>query len=311
MIDAFNNDKDLHLIAVHHIFGYDYDVCVAAKKKEKKVGLSKLSTDELLIIVLRTAVKRIWYGLNYGIGDEKLALNLTADFRKADKDGRNLQCPNCKTVYPLDYLNTYSKPECIHIGEYPVDDAYVDTKVIRQRKLAYKQSDNRDEEIYALDVILRTVSEKEAAGYRNKLLGVFKKASKWLDNQVKIVNTEKKVQSILGRFRRLNSVDSVNRVDKSRAERQSKNVIQNHAADIVGQVMVLVDNDEELKRKGFQLLGQIHDELLFQTPEDENAPKNLKRCIDIMEKGFGETVMPLKVNLKAEGTLGFSWGDCK
>ena len=38
MIDAFNNDKDLHLIAVHHIFGYDYDTCVAAKKKEKKVA---------------------------------------------------------------------------------------------------------------------------------------------------------------------------------------------------------------------------------------------------------------------------------
>ena len=30
-----------------------------------------------------------------------------------------------------------------------------------------------------------------------------------------------------------------------------------------------------------------------------------------MEKGFSETVMPLKVNLKAEGTLGLSWGDCK
>jgi hypothetical protein len=298
-------------VLIHHIFGYDYDTCVAAKKKEKKVGLSGLSVDELLIIVLRTAVKRIWYGLNYGIGDEKLALNLTADFRKADKNGRNLQCPYCKTVYPLDYKNTYNKVECVHVGKFPVDDKYVDSKVIRQRRLEYKQSEDRDEESFPLEVILRTVSEKEAAGYREKLLGVFKKASQWLNNQVKIVNTEKKVQSILGRFRRLNSVDSTYRGDKSRAERQSKNVIQNHAADIVGQVMVLVDNDEELKKKGFQLLGQIHDELLFQTPEDENAQSNLKRCIEIMEKGFSETVMPLKVNLKAEGTLGLSWGDCK
>jgi len=311
MIDAFNNDKDLHLIAVHHIFGYDYDTCVAAKKKEKKVGLSGLTSDELLIIVLRTAVKRIWYGLNYGIGDEKLALNLTADFRKADKDGRNLQCSRCKTVYPLDYLNSYGNAECIHVGGFPVDDKYVDSKVIRQRRLEYKQSEDRDEDRYALDIVLRTVSEKEAASYREKLLGVFKKASQWLNNQVKIVNTEKKVQSILGRFRRLNSVDSTYRGDKSRAERQSKNVIQNHAADIVGQVMVLVDNDEQLKAGGFQLLGQIHDELLFQTPDTENAPNMLNRCREIMEKGFSETVMPLKVNLKAEGTLGLSWGDCK
>lgn len=75
--------------------------------------------------------------------------------------------------------------------------------------------------------------------------------------------------------------------------------------------MVLVDNDEQLKAGGFQLLGQIHDELLFQTPDTENAPNMLNRCREIMEKGFSETVMPLKVNLKAEGTLGLSWGDCK
>jgi len=311
MIEAFNTGKDLHLVAVHHIFGFDYEECVAAKKKEKKYGTESLTEKELLIIVLRTAVKRIWYGLNYGIGDEKLALNLTADFRKADKKGKNLQCPSCGSVYPLDYVNSSGRTECVHVGGFPVDDNHTSMSVVRARKMAYKQNNDRDCDTYSLVEIARTVSEKESASYRKKLLGVFKKASQWLENQIKIVNSEKKVQSILGRFRRLNSVDSTNRVDKSRAERQSKNVVQNHAADIVGHVMVLVDTDEELNREGVKLLGQVHDELLIQVPDNENAPKNLARVKHIMEVGFSETVFPLQVNLIADGTLGLSWGDCK
>jgi DNA polymerase I-like protein with 3'-5' exonuclease and polymerase domains len=75
--------------------------------------------------------------------------------------------------------------------------------------------------------------------------------------------------------------------------------------------MVLVDTDEELNREGVKLLGQVHDELLIQVPDNENASKNLARVKNIMEVGFSETVFPLQVNLIADGTLGLSWGDCK
>lgn len=162
------------------------------EKKKKKYGTESLTEKELLIIVLRTAVKRIWYGLNYGIGDEKLALNLTADFRKADKKGKNLQCPSCGTVYPLDYVNSSGRTECVHVGGFPVDDNHTSMSVVRARKMAYKQNNDRDCDVFSLVEIARTVSEKESASYRKKLLGVFKKASQWLENQIKIVNSEKK-----------------------------------------------------------------------------------------------------------------------
>ena len=75
--------------------------------------------------------------------------------------------------------------------------------------------------------------------------------------------------------------------------------------------MVLVDNDQDLKEAGVQLLGQVHDELIVQMPDNEFAQKNLARIKHIMETGFSETVFPLNVNLIAEGALGLSWGDCK
>lgn len=321
MIEAFNSGKDLHLVAVSLIFGYDYETCIAAKKKEKKEGFEALSDEQKKIMILRTAVKRIWYGLNYGIGDEKLANNLSSDFRSVDKDAKNLQCPSCKTIYPIDYIHC-QRQVCCHIDGYPIDEDYINPsymKIIRRSRKSFKRPIDLDNdeigstrELIQLETIQRTVSEKEASLYREKLLGVFKGAKNWLEGQVKLVNEQKQVQSLLGRYRRLKGVDSTSFQDKSRAERQAKNVIQNHASDLMKVVMIAVEEDAELKELQVELLSQIHDELIFQWPEDEETTKRaMKRIPEVMENAFNERILELKCKPKVEGNYGYDWAACK
>lgn len=92
----------------------------------------------------------------------------------------------------------------------------------------------------------------------------------------------------------------------SRAERQCVNArIQGGAASMSKIAMRKVFDNEELKRLGFHLLLQIHDELIGECPKE-----NAEKCVEILTDIMKHSVEPLvEVPFKCDGFIVSRWYD--
>ncbi len=114
------------------------------------------------------------------------------------------------------------------------------------------------------------------------------------------------VQTLLGRRRSIPEINSPNRQMREAAERMAINMpVQGTSADIIKVAMVKlfkVMNERRLKSK---MLLQVHDELLFEVPEDEL--EEMRRLVpDIMSNAIKLSI-PVKVDIK----VGPNWADMK
>ena len=111
-------------------------------------------------------------------------------------------------------------------------------------------------------------------------------------------------ETLDGRKRYIKDINSTNRQMKAMAERMAINSpIQGTAADIIKKAMLNIDKRlESMKSK---MLLQVHDELIFEVPEEE---------IDQMQKLVRqemENVVSLKVPLKVDMGIAQNWYDLK
>jgi DNA polymerase-1 len=112
------------------------------------------------------------------------------------------------------------------------------------------------------------------------------------------------VETIFGRRRRISQITSKNRVEKNAAERIAKNTpIQGSAADIVKKAMLAVDRELSAKKSPARLLLQVHDELIFECPQ-ESAGETAALVRRVMED-----VVTLNVPLHVSVETGVRWGD--
>lgn len=105
------------------------------------------------------------------------------------------------------------------------------------------------------------------------------------------------VESLLGRRRYLPELSSPNRTYRELAERAAVNMpIQGTAADIMK--LAMIDVHRRLDEQGFtgKMVLQVHDELVFDVPEDEVA-RLIPMVRDAMEHAF-EMDVPLEVEVK-------------
>ena len=110
------------------------------------------------------------------------------------------------------------------------------------------------------------------------------------------------VETILGRKRHLKDINSNNFVVRGHAERNAVNApIQGSAADVIK--IAMIDIDKALSEGGFKtkMLLQVHDELLFEVPEEEIEP------IKALIKEKMESAMKTKVPLIVEVGVGNNW----
>ena len=110
------------------------------------------------------------------------------------------------------------------------------------------------------------------------------------------------VETILGRKRHLKDINSNNFVVRGHAERNAINApIQGSAADIIK--VAMIDIDKALSEGGFKtkMLLQVHDELLFEVPEEEIEP------IKALIKEKMESAVKTKVPLIVEVGVGNNW----
>jgi DNA polymerase-1 len=112
------------------------------------------------------------------------------------------------------------------------------------------------------------------------------------------------VQTVLGRRRFLPEISSSNRMVREAAERMAINApVQGTSADIIKIAMINLHREMEKRNLTSKMLLQIHDELLFEVPEEE--VEEMKSLVtELMSRAF-ELRVPVKIDIK----LGKNWGE--
>jgi DNA polymerase I len=150
------------------------------------------------------------------------------------------------------------------------------------------------------------ITRKEAGEFIRKYLESFPGVKEYMDDIVQEAKQKGYVTTLLNRRRYLPEITSRNFNLRSFAERTAMNTpIQGSAADIIKKAMI--DMATRLKEEKLQsrLLLQVHDELIFEAPEEEI--ETLKKIVpDVMENA-----MELEVPLKVDYSYGPTWYDAK
>ncbi len=115
-------------------------------------------------------------------------------------------------------------------------------------------------------------------------------------------------RSLMGRYRQLPDINSTNKSLASHSARAAINTpIQGGAADIVMMAMVKINRNEGLKKLGWKMLLQIHDEVILEGPR-EHAEEARNLLLQDMENPFEQ---PLLVELKVDSNIADTWYDAK
>jgi DNA polymerase-1 len=142
------------------------------------------------------------------------------------------------------------------------------------------------------------ISPKEAQQYLDQFFGRHPKVRAWLDRTVKEARERGYVETLRGRRRYLPELRSGNPNLRSFAERVATNApIQGTAADMIKIAMVRMAAALAEGRLASRMLLQVHDELLFEAPPDEEA--RLKSLAAEVMEGAMALIVPLKVDVKA------------
>jgi DNA polymerase-1 len=150
------------------------------------------------------------------------------------------------------------------------------------------------------------ISRKEASEFIERYLDSYPGVQEYMVEIVKDAKQKGFVQTLLQRRRYIPEITSRNFNLRSFAERTAMNTpIQGSAADIIKKAMI--EMADRLKEEGLKtrLLLQVHDELIFEAPQDE-IEKLIEIVPDVMEHAI-----ELKVPLKVDFSYGPTWYDAK
>jgi len=146
------------------------------------------------------------------------------------------------------------------------------------------------------------VGRHEAQGYIDSYFSRYRGVKEFIDATIKAAHREKSVRTLFGRTRALPDIASANRTVREMAERMAVNtVVQGTAADLIKKAML--DIDRKLEGTGTKMLLQVHDELIFESPETEK-----KSAMELIRRSMESAVqldVPLKVSVESAG----NWGD--
>lgn len=150
------------------------------------------------------------------------------------------------------------------------------------------------------------ISPTEAKKYIEKYLTLYPEVNEYMTEIVKKAKETSSVRTLLNRKRTIDELNNTNYMIRQMGERIALNTpIQGTAADILKLAMIRIDEklkEDNLKTK---MLLQVHDELIFDVPDDE-----LNIVIDIVRE-IMENVYKLSVPLKVEIDYGRDWYEAK
>jgi DNA polymerase-1 len=143
---------------------------------------------------------------------------------------------------------------------------------------------------------------KFIAAYFERYSGV----KKYLDAQIAETRKTGFTKTIFGRIRPIPEINSPQPSMRNFAERTAMNTpMQGSAADLIK--LAMIELDRRLPKEDFKsrMILQVHDELLFEGPEDE-ITRLTKLVKEVMEN-----VYKLSVPLLVDTKVGYNWRDMK
>ncbi len=150
------------------------------------------------------------------------------------------------------------------------------------------------------------ISQEEAKEFITQYFQRFSGVRAFLDRQVEIAREQGYVETLLGRRRYITDIRDKNFNVRAFAERTAQNTpLQGSAADLIKVAMIRIHH--ALRREGFRtrMLLQVHDELVFEAPEDE-----VERVRPLV-KGLMEGAATLQVPLVVDVGVGKNWLEAK
>ena len=145
-------------------------------------------------------------------------------------------------------------------------------------------------------------------GLRNDYLNAYPLVKRFMEDTKSSCKRIEHVRTICGRYRRLPGINYRDDAVAAYAERQAVNsIIQGSAADTILVPMIQTEFDPRLRELECDLLLQIHDELVFEVPE-EHAEEAAAIITEIMENPYDEA---LSVALPIDLHIVNTWGEGK
>jgi DNA polymerase-1 len=142
----------------------------------------------------------------------------------------------------------------------------------------------------------------EAKDYIDRFFLTYAGVRRFIDETLARAEQEPWVTTYLGRRRDIPEIQSSNRSVRENGQRMAVNtIIQGSAADLIKLAMIRIA--EQLRGRGSRMLMQVHDELVFEYPPEEDA------FLQGLVRREMEQVAALKVPLKVDIKAGGNWGE--
>lgn len=315
-VEGIQNSRDLHG-RVHTRF--NQDVARTGRLSSSDINLQNIprpDTDKFRIRRAFIPEK----GNNLIVADyEALEMRLLAcaameqDMIQIFLDGKDIHMGNASLVFGMPYEDLEKAKKVdkeVKAGKRPesdMTDYYNRCLLARQhvKTIGFGLNYGMKENKLARDL---KISKQEALDLMEKYMSRYPAVRHFYDSGIETVRQCGYAFTLLGRRRFLPEILSQQADVRWRAERQASNVpIQGTAADVVKMAMIKCDEANLLDEFGVHMLIQVHDELMFEGPEEttEQAKKVIQ---EIMEDSLpSRLAVPLKVSIGS----GKSWMDAK
>lgn len=146
------------------------------------------------------------------------------------------------------------------------------------------------------------ISIKEAAEFIDKYFESYPGVKTYFDKMTEFAKEHKYVETIKGRKRPVPEIDSKVSFRREGAERVAVNSpIQGTSADMIKIAMINIEKEFKEKNLKTKMIMQVHDELVFEVPEDE------KEIVEKIVKDKMENAIDLKVPIVVDVGWGSNW----
>ena len=148
------------------------------------------------------------------------------------------------------------------------------------------------------------IPQAEARAYNERYFARYQGVQTFIEKTLAETRSTGSVRTLFGRLRPIPDIESRNPNSRGFAERTAVNTpLQGTAADLIKLAMIALDRKLRERKLKTRMVLQVHDELLFEVPDDE------KDEIESLVRTEMEGVVKLNVPLIADLGFGPNWRD--
>ncbi len=148
------------------------------------------------------------------------------------------------------------------------------------------------------------INRTKAQSYIDTYFERYKGVKKYMETTRALAHQQGHVETLFGRRLYLPDINASNKMRQQAAERTAINApMQGSAADIIKRAMIKIHQWLQEKKSNTLMLMQVHDELVFEVPEEE-LDEMIEKIPEMME-----TASELSVPLSVDAGTGSNWDE--